>query len=376
MTDDNKRNDQQVDQPADEVTATTTAVTEESTTTLEAAAPRAAAPPEQAEDDPHATLAAYLLDALDEDERAAFAAHLATCEVCQEEARTLAPIVGTLPVLLHLDPAVDVQSAELADLPADFEPSPELRLRIVAAIRAETAPEIAAPEQAIEVAPEAPASAEPEEVETGPAAQAPAALAPTPIAIARRPRGRIRPGVTTGPPTMTSQAWQTFSRVSWASRIAVLLALVAVGAIIWALALQGRVDDLKNENDAQATEIAAAQNNSNATVAQLNPTADGKQDSQGRLLYSLPDRQGWVVLEGMKPPPADQAYQVWYLKDGAPAPAPGPVIAVDHNGNGLAKVAPDTPTYDGLALTVEPKGGSEAPTSPIVLQGRLSGAAG
>jgi hypothetical protein len=384
MTDEQNENDQKVDK-LEEETAATTAVADG--TAPVAAETGASSPvqteppgeppqPETTDDDPHANLAAYLLNALPEDERATFAAHFATCDVCQDEAVSLAPIVGSLPSLLDRDPAVDFNSTELPALPDDLTPSPELRLRITAAVQDEPAPEIVASEQGIEVVPETAAPEEPEELDAGTPAEPAAAVEPTPISAVRRPRGRIRPGVTTQPTTFTAQAWQTVSRVSWASRIAAILSIVAVGAIIWALALQGRVSDLESENKAQATEIAQGQNNSNATVAQLGPTQDGKQDSQGKLIYSLPDQRGWVVLEGMNPLPADQAYQVWYLKNGAAAPVPGPTITVDQDGNGISEVAPDTPTYDGLALTAEPKGGSEAPTSPIVLQGSLSGAAG
>jgi Anti-sigma-K factor rskA, C-terminal/Putative zinc-finger len=381
MTNEEKSDDQKVEQPEEQATAVTTAVVEEDTPLAVESEPAPEAHPEppgdeprpeMAEDDPHANLAAYLLDALPDDERAAFAEHLGTCAVCQEEAAALAPIVGSLPGLLNLDPAAVLQASDLTPLPNDLEPSSGLRDKIMTAVHDEPQPEITATDQGTEVVPEIPTEEEAEEIEARPAA----AAEPIPISTARRPRGRILPGVSTGPPTVTSQAWQTVSRVSWASRIAAILAIVAVGAIIWALALQGRVNDLQDENKAQATEIAEAQNNSNATVAQLSPTADGKQGSQGKLIFSLPDQTGWVLLEGMNPLPADQAYQVWYLKDGVPAPKPGPVITVDQNGNGNVEVAPDTPTYDGLALTAEPKSGSEAPTSPIVLQGRLSGAAG
>jgi hypothetical protein len=381
MTNEEKSDDQKVDQSEEQATAVTTAVVDEATSVAveHESAPEAQPEPpgdepqpEVTEDDPHANLAAYLLDALPDDERAAFAEHLATCAICQEEAAALAPIVGSLPGLLNLDPTADLQASDLTPLPDDLEPSLDLQDRIMAAVHDEPQPEIAATEQGIEVVPEVPAEEEPEEIES----QTAAAAEPMPISTVPRPRGRIIPGVTTGPPAVSTRTWETVSRVSWATRIAAMLAIVAVGAIIWALALQGRVNDLQDENDAQATEIAEAQNNSNATVAQLSPTADGKQGSQGKLIFSLPDQTGWVILEGMNPLPADQAYQVWYLKDGVPAPTPGPVITVDQNGNGNVEVAPDTPTYDGLALTAEPKSGSEAPTSPIVLQGRLSGAAG
>jgi anti-sigma-K factor RskA len=77
----------------------------------------------------------------------------------------------------------------------------------------------------------------------------------------------------------------------------------------------------------------------------------------------------------MNPLPEDQAYQVWYINKGE-APKPGPTIIVNDQGTGVAAVAPDTPDYDTLAVTVEPRTGSQAPTTDPVLAGNLSGAAG
>jgi anti-sigma-K factor RskA len=62
----------------------------------------------------------YALDALDENERAEYEAHLATCEQCRDELARMQDTVGTL--------AYAVRSPE---------PPPELRNRIVAQARAE-----------------------------------------------------------------------------------------------------------------------------------------------------------------------------------------------------------------------------------------------
>jgi len=372
MTDETKPNDRTVEQPEEPVTEAVadTSVTAVATPDLPQTQPEppGGAPlPASGDDDSHANLAAYLLDSLPEDERAAFAAHFATCAVCQEEAADLAPVVGSLPGLLDLDPSTDLELPEITPLPADLEPSPELRGRILAAVRGEEP--TAAAEQAVDVVPEA---AEAEEQ----AGEQRAAVEPTPITTARRPPGRILPGTSSGPASMTSQAWQTVSRVSWATRLAALFAIVAVGAIIWALALQGRVNDLEDQNEGLEDIIARIESSSAATVASLAPTGPGPADASGEFFFSLPDQRGWVVVDGMNPLPENQAYQLWYIKAGDPAPKPGPVIIVDENGHGSVEVAPDTPTYDQLAVTVEPRTGSKAPTSAIVLAGNLSGAAG
>lgn len=68
--------------------------------------------------DVHALVGAYLLDALDDDERADFEAHLAQCDACAEE-------VGSL----------RAATAALAE-PLPVEPSPDLRGRVLAAAAA------------------------------------------------------------------------------------------------------------------------------------------------------------------------------------------------------------------------------------------------
>jgi hypothetical protein len=373
MTDETKPNDRTVEQPEDEAVADTTV------TAVAAATPPGtrADPPDETpmpgagDEDPHANLAAYLLDSLPEDERAAFAAHFATCAVCQEEAATLAPIVGSLPGLLVLDPSTDLQASEIAPLPADLAPSPDLRDRILAAARGESTPPAAAAGQPVDVVSEA-AEAERADGQTG-AQQA--AVEPTPISTVRRPPGRILPGASARPTSFSMQAWQTVSRVSWATRLAALFAIIAVGAIIWALALQGRINDLEDENNG-LEDIIAGIEGSSATVASLAPAGEGPADSSGELFFALSAQEGWIVVEGMNPLPADQAYQLWYIKDGDPAPKPGPTIIVDENGIGVAQVAPDAPTYNRVAVTVEPRAGSQEPTTDPVLAGNLSGAAG
>jgi anti-sigma-K factor RskA len=75
---------------------------------------------EQHRDPPHDLVAAYALDALDEDERRDFDAHLETCERCQEQALAFAEA-----------------AAALAYAPEGPAPPDALRGRILEAARAE-----------------------------------------------------------------------------------------------------------------------------------------------------------------------------------------------------------------------------------------------
>ncbi|MET0432930.1 MAG: anti-sigma factor, partial [Cellulomonas sp.] len=67
---------------------------------------------------------------------------------------------------------------------------------------------------------------------------------------------------------------------------------------------------------------------------------------------------------GVDAPGADQVYQLWVMRDGAPVSA-GTTGVTD----GTLQIRTDAyRTGDALALTVEPEGGSEQPTSePVVV---------
>ena len=85
--------------------------------------------------------AAWVLGALPEDEERRFAAHLETCDVCRAEVAELQTVADTLPLAAP-----------------QVAPPPELKQRIMSAVRAEAAVLEAAGPQA-DVAPSAPVAA-------------------------------------------------------------------------------------------------------------------------------------------------------------------------------------------------------------------------
>lgn len=82
-------------------------------------------------------------------------------------------------------------------------------------------------------------------------------------------------------------------------------------------------------------------------------------------------RNGVLVVDHLKPLDESQEYQIWLLKDGVKTS--GGTFAVDEDGyRGLRLNAPESLlTYSDVYVTVEPVGGSTAPTSEPVLMGSL-----
>lgn len=325
----------------------------------ETASPVAASSPEPpaSGDSPADAVAAYLLDALEDDERSEFETFLDSSPEAQAELRRLAPVVTLLPKLFELEPDESAPAA-----------SPELREQIIEAATAHEAvtpddeaaeePAVeAAPDRTIGAAPEITGAFEPKRRAARPPSRAAARPVPAPMA--------------------------TLSRFPTSWLVAAGLAIVAIGAIFWALNLQGRIDTKNREIAAQSdrisaqdSELAGLRENANATSFTLSAESDQAAGASGTVLYSEQDKIGVLYVRDLPALEDAMEYQLWYLDDESEVPRPGGTFRVDRNGSGLILVESDTPVFDGLAITVEPDGGSEAPTSQVVLSGRLGGARG
>jgi hypothetical protein len=234
--------------------------------------------------------------------------HLAECPACQRDLRAYVQVARMLPY----------------DAP-DIAPPPGLRERILSAV-AESAPP-AAPDPLVSPA----------------AVREPARAAPAPA----RWRWRLP---------------------SFRPALAFALAL-AVALLGWNISLQRQLG-------AQSAQISANRESWQTMIALLNASnvhwykiAGGS--STGHV-WAIPQGQvACLVAEGLPPIAADQVYQVW-LRRGAERTSGG--IFDEHYGNGWILIRSSEPleSYDSVGVTVEPRGGSAAPSGPAVLQGTLA----
>lgn len=210
----------------------------------------------------HDLAAAYVLDALDADERAAFERHLRSCVECQAEVAQLSPAAEAL--------AVDVEPVQ---------PPDALRERI--------------------------------------------------LADARR-GGHVVPFRRRAPVVLGAVA-----------------SVAAVAAAVWAVSLSHSLD---RERSARASEQAAL-------AIAGNPQATRAALTRGAL-YVAPSGRAALVTD-LPSPPSGKVYEVWVVDGGAPQPVglyEGRTAVLDGRVAASSKVA----------VTVEPAGGSEAPTGPTV----------
>ena len=259
-------------------------------------------------------LAISALDALDGTDALHLEAHLKTCVECRGEISELRDAAG---LLAHAGP---IQA-----------PSEDLRARILADVRAE--------KQSVR----------------------PSERLSNVMPIAKPPKS----GFTT----------------QWL-RIAAILLFVGVGFVLLSMFLvaQREIGKLTREVEIQKTElnrerearmedqkVLAVIMSRDARTIQL----AGTQTAQtARAIFVFDQKSGRAVLmtDGLPMTSTEKAYEVWFIPKGH-APMPGKVFTVDSSGHAMiTDQMPSEAMKDAvIAITVEPKSGSAAPTGAIYL---------
>jgi anti-sigma-K factor RskA len=105
-------------------------------------------------------------------------------------------------------------------------------------------------------------------------------------------------------------------------------------------------------------------------TALLAGTGDAR-DAYGTVVLDPVDREGVVAVTGLPRLPGASQYQLWLIR-GAERRSGG-VFSVDQGGYGslLLMVPEDFMDFSGFGVSVEPAGGSPAPTGPKVMTGAL-----
>lgn len=257
----------------------------------------------------------YVLDALEAPERETVRRHL---EECTRPHPEFEEVGGVVPALARLVEPVDAP--------------PELRERVLAAIAAEATAEdtgvlapAGAPTRVSEFEPDP--SARP--------AQSPPDLAPAPA-----------------------------RRSSWLAWTAAVLLIAVLG--VSSVTLQRRTDELEQRGAliAQAIAASAAEGSEVATLRGTGPAAG----ASGFAVFTAAG-EGYILLVGLPPAPAGQTYQAWYIVDGQPFSAG--VVSVGGDGYALLAGLEHMPGTDVVALTLEPAGGVDAPTTDPIVTGEV-----
>ena len=251
-----------------------------------------------AHEDYKAMLPAQALSALDAGEAQALNQHLGECVECREELASWERTASAL--------ALDAKP---------MEPSPEVRERIMDAVRSEKGAR----------------------ADQGARAETDGRVVP--FAPVRR------------------NVWRSLGAIA---AVVLFIALIVGIVVLWQ---QNRT--LRQEN-----ELAKILSEPGSRLTELTGTAQAA-GATAKLAYDK-DGRALLLASNLPPAPAGKEYQLWFIVGSNP-PLPGKSFATDSAGRGTLQDQIPRQALDSaiFAITLEPAGGVQAPTGQIYLRSSL-----
>lgn len=257
-------------------------------------------------------LALQALDAIEETDKPELTVHLSTCAECRAE----------------LDELRDV-SGFLAYAATEVAPPVELRSRILDSVRAQKLS--------------------------------------TDSSFERQPRSNVV--------SLAARPRRSFTQ-SFGAIAAALTFIALLGSlyVLWNRnkALQGEVAKLSEQARNQEKvfekqqQVLAFLTKPDAARMELAGTPMA-QTAHGMLAYDRNTGRAMLMVDGLPAPPADKAYQLWFIAGGRPMP--GKVFTIDASGKAMMsdEVPAAARQHAVFAVTLEPREGVSAPTGQIYL---------
>ncbi len=142
-------------------------------------------------------------------------------------------------------------------------------------------------------------------------------------------------------------------RLALLAGVAAAAVVTAVGGLAFALVQADQRAD-------RAEQVAQVLADDDAVVVDLT----GDLATTLRVAWSAEEDATVLLADGLAPVGEDQTYELWVL--GGDAPVPAALFRPDDGGELRVRVEGLVPERDQLAVTVEPAGGSPAPTGDIL----------
>ena len=198
-----------------------------------------------------------------------------------------------------------------------------------------------------------------------------------PAALSPALKQRVMARVANTSPARTSTVLP-FAAPAPRSRAAYYLGAALAASILLAVRFALDARDARNEADATARSGARAIASRDSLISQLtdpgtesvNLAATGDAKPVIKAYVSRARRIVTLSAGQLETLPAGRAYQLWFIVDGKPVPSA--TFKSDAAGRALLHEIALPARAVAAAVTVEPEGGSSAPTSPVLFIGKLA----
>ena len=152
---------------------------------------------------------------------------------------------------------------------------------------------------------------------------------------------------------------------------AYVVAAASILLALWATGSNLLVKSQMQSAQEQVAQLSARVKAANSTVAQEKITVADLMNSDSRR-FTVPGGEVvlhgeriYIAMHGMPMPPKGHVYQAWMLHAGAKQMTPGATFMPDpeHGGVAVVSLPPHATTFAAIAVSIEPEGGSKAPTT-------------
>jgi anti-sigma-K factor RskA len=131
---------------------------------------------------------------------------------------------------------------------------------------------------------------------------------------------------------------------------AAAVVLAVVGLFLWNASLRGEVEDLRGTLETRETHELQG--------------SGPAEDVRGKVV-EVGDGRAVLVAENLPATPEGEVYETWLMHGDVPEPAG--LFEPGDGGDAAAPIEGSIDKADAVAVTVEPSGGSPAPTSDVLL---------
>lgn len=153
-------------------------------------------------------------------------------------------------------------------------------------------------------------------------------------------------------------------------------------AILWAFALNAQVARLRSQVASLNDQVTAQSQSLDELIRNLPQTdqsdiisvslksTETQPRALGQLIANPNDQSAMLVISGLPPLEPGKTYQVWLIGN---APVSAGLLTVDENGQSVLIITSEEAigSFNSVGISIEPEGGSIAPTGEIVVLSEL-----
>ena len=139
-----------------------------------------------------------------------------------------------------------------------------------------------------------------------------------------------------------------------AAAFAATAALAVVGLFLWNASLRGEIEDLQGTLETRQTHELRG---------------SGPAENARGEVVEVGDGRAVLMAENLPPAPEGEVYEVWLMRSGVPEP--DGLFQPRNEGDAAMPIEGSIKGAEAVAITVEPSGGSPAPTSDVLLSATL-----